>query len=131
MPPKGFTSISVPTKLIVFIRKIVQNPNTPYATISNFVKEAIRENISKAKLDKSIILKGEGAVDCEAFFNNVNGDILLKQPGGASEADGFDRILLDKAQVDRLMVENITHRAAAMNIGEFAASKSATKPMED
>jgi len=49
MPPKGFTSISVPTKLIVFIRKIVQDPNTPYATISDFVKEAIREKISKAQ----------------------------------------------------------------------------------
>jgi hypothetical protein len=47
MPPKGYTSISVPTKLVALIRQIIQNPNLPYTTVSDFAKQALREKIER------------------------------------------------------------------------------------
>jgi Arc/MetJ-type ribon-helix-helix transcriptional regulator len=50
VPPEGFTSVSLPKKIVAMIRQVVENPTSPYNTISEFVRDAIREKLESDQI---------------------------------------------------------------------------------
>jgi len=50
LPRKGFTNLPAPIEMVAVIREIVEAENPVYTSISDFVREALREKIERYEL---------------------------------------------------------------------------------